>query len=192
MRWSDRTQVIVNTLAGLHPELVQGDDEARRRLTGLFAEQCRFEFGSAWGRKRYGGGPPSADVVAYKENSIFVGWDTQLSGGVIAQFPDSIDLSLDPEQKFIEVEPINHLGADPVPGPEPPPNGDLDTILQAIDDLRDLITSAHSTAQQAVDNTDDIIDLLTNGEPVIDFPDYEGSFRLNYLGQTRFTLTSKS
>ena len=173
MKYPDRVQVIVNSLAAKHPNLVHGDDEARRTLTGYFAEQCRFELGAAWGRKRYGNGPVSADVVVYKDSTIFVGWDTQLAGGVIAQWPDSIDLSQDSQQIFVEVAAVDHLGsANPIPSPTPPPI-DLVTVLEKLDNL--------AKELEAVKNI-----LIEEG---LAFPDYAGEFRLSYFGPTRFRIS---
>jgi hypothetical protein len=117
MKYPDRVQEIINTLADMHPELVHGDDEARRSLTMLFAQQCCFELGSEWGTKKSSTSSPlSADVVAFTDGFIFVGWDTQIAGGIIAQFPDSINLT---GQVFVAVDPVNHLE---FPNTMPPEN----------------------------------------------------------------------
>lgn len=116
MKYPNRVQEIINELAAKHPELVTGDDDARRQLTRLFAEQCRFELGSNWGTKRASETRPlSADVVCTQ--NPFVGWDTQLAGGVIAQFPDSIDLT---GQVFVPVDPVKHIPVETGPGPSDP------------------------------------------------------------------------
>ena len=182
MKWPPRVQVIVNDLAAKHPDLVTGNDDARRKLTGFFAEQCRFELGPTWGRKRYDDGPISTDVICYKDNSIYLGWDTQLAGGVIAQMPDSKDFSQDPHQIFVAVEPVDHLGSsDHPPGPAP----NLVALLQAVEELT-LLVKDNLNATLFIKNK------LVNGLSVtMDFPSYEGAFKLNYFGSTRFSLTPK-
>jgi hypothetical protein len=105
MKYPSRVQEIINELAARNPALVRGDDEARRQLTRLIAEQCRFELGPNWGTKRASETRPlSADVVCTQDP--FVGWDTQIAGGTIAQFPESIDLT---GQVFVPVDPVQHL-----------------------------------------------------------------------------------
>jgi hypothetical protein len=114
-------QDIINTLADMHQDLVHGDDDARRKLTMLFAEQCCFELGSEWGTKKSSQlSPLSADVVAFTDGFIFIGWDTQLASGIIAQFPDSIDLA---GQVFVSVNPVDNIGDNPNPNPIPPVDG---------------------------------------------------------------------
>ena len=176
-RWPDRVQVIVNALAAKHPDLVQGDDEARRKLTGFFAEQCRFELGPAWGRKRYGGGPISADIICYKDHTMFIGWDTQLAGGVITQWPDSIDLSVDPEHKFIAVDPVDHLGS-ASPGPAPQP--DLTYVLEQLK----LIHSYQLAAREHLAEVHNLLKAHDSEK----HPTLAGKFKLSYFGDTKFTL----
>ena len=176
LKWSPRVQEIVNTFAAKYPEWSQhsSPDEDRRKLTKMIAEQCRYEFGSPWGTKRYGGGPPSTDMIVFKDGTIFWGWDWSIPSG-IAQYPEGEDLSLDPQQKFIPVEPVNHLSSDPVPAPppvEPPPTVDLKPVL---------------------DKLDAVMAKLNYLETYLDGPltDYEGKFKLSYFGDTKFTLTPK-
>jgi hypothetical protein len=127
MKWPTRVQEIVQILAfGVSHS---ADDETRRATTRKIAEQCRFELGPNWGHKRADAGrPPSADVFCTREP--FVGWDWSVPEG-IANFPDSIDLA---GQDFIEVEPVNHLGATPSEPPQEPT--DLTAVWVAINELK--------------------------------------------------------
>jgi len=107
MKWPSRVQEIVSEIARRNSSLLIPDEESRRKLTLMFAQQCRFELGSNWGTKRADSGRPlSKDTICTR--NPFIGWDTQIGGSVItvAEFPDSVDLT---GQVFVEVEPINHL-----------------------------------------------------------------------------------
>lgn len=116
MKWPARVQQIVDTLAAGIAH--SAPDEERRAATQKIAEQCRFELGPKWGWKRADPGRPlSTDVFCTREP--FVGWDWSVPDGV-AQFPESIDLA---GQVFVEVEPKNHLGGEPLPGEVPPNPG---------------------------------------------------------------------
>jgi hypothetical protein len=153
MRYPNRVQDIINELAAKNPELVRGDDEARRQLTRLIAEQCRFELGPNWGTKRASEARPlSADVVC-TENP-FVGWDTQIAGGTIAQFPESIDLT---GQVFVRVDPVQHLAvSDSRPDPLLQIQRQIDAVCARLDRLeRDVLRSG------------DRVDLRTNNGHVI-------------------------
>jgi hypothetical protein len=119
MKYPARVQQIIDELARKNPDLVAGDDEARRRLTMLFAQQARFELGPNWGTKRASPTRPlSADAICTQDP--FVGWDTQIAGGVIAQFPESIDLA---GQVFVPVDPVDHLRTSTPPVSEPTGGG---------------------------------------------------------------------
>lgn len=138
MKWPERVQAIVVSLT--HGISHGADDEVRRGATLKIAQQCRFELGPRWGHKRADPGrPPSADVFAYKDEAIFVGWDWSVPSGV-ANFPESIDLS---GQVFIEVEPVNHLNIET--GPVTPP-GDTndDTILDALAELKKTLSAVQA------------------------------------------------
>lgn len=138
-RYPDRVQTIINTLAAQHPDLRTGDDDARRRLTRLVAEQTAFELGPNWGTKRADPARPlSADVIATRDP--FVGWDFQVAGAVIAQFPESVTLA---GQVFVPVDPVDHLGVAP-PGAPPSPAGDpppADPILARLEAIEAAIVT---------------------------------------------------
>src|SRR5262245_16436058 len=153
MRYPSRVQEIVNQLASKNPELVRGDDEARRQLTRLIAEQCRFELGPNWGTKRASATRPlSADVVCTQDP--FIGWDTQIAGGTIAQFPESIDLT---GQVFVPVDPVQHVS-----GSDRPPNSQRE-IQQQIDALRARL----DRLEHEVLRSGDLVGLRTNNSHVI-------------------------
>jgi hypothetical protein len=168
MTYPTRVQEIVDALASRHPDLVHGDDEQRRQLTGLIAEQVRFELGPNWGRKRADPGRPiSVDVICTQVP--FVGWDIQIAGGVIAHFPDAIDLT---GQVFVPVEPVDHLGVgQPQPNPEPQPVPvpqpiDLQPLLEAVAGLLAKLEQQH---QEVMAKLSEPLPL-----PPVTFPVYRG------------------
>jgi len=153
MRYPDRVQGIINELAAKNPDLVRGDDEARRQLTRFIAEQCRFELGPNWGTKRASETRPlSADVVCMQ--NPFVGWDTQIAGGTIAQFPESIELA---GQVFVPVDPVQHL-----PASDSPP----DSVLQLQKQI-EAIRARLDRLEREVLRSGDRVDLRTNNGHVI-------------------------
>lgn len=144
MRLPDKVQRIVDALYAQHKALADGDDDQRRSLAGMIAEQARFEMGPDWGWKRAGEGrPPSKDAIAFKGGPELIGWDL-FNGSTRApnRNPESMSLA---GQIFIDVAPINHLGNVSVPPPppadpvDPPPSGDISALILA--ELRKL--SAH-------------------------------------------------
>ena len=144
MQWPPRVQEIVDALA--QGVAHSAPDDVRRATTEKIAQQCRFELGPNWGWKRADPGRPlSTDVFCTREP--FVGWDWSIPSG-IATFPESIDLT---GQVFVEVEPVNHLGIVPAPGPIAPNPGTItivdlaevtDIVREAMRPLMTDVTSA--------------------------------------------------
>lgn len=142
-----RAQDIVVTLYQQHKDLASGDDDQRRSLTKLMAEQIRFELGPEWGTKSAGTGrPQSKDSIARLTNGHLFGCDWQ-NGGSREPF-GTIGCPEIPGQIFIPVDPVNHLTqAPPVVAPPPvvvtpPPASDLQSLILA--ELR-----AHEAADKA-------------------------------------------
>ena len=79
MTLPDRVQAIVRALYERHTELARGDEEQRRTLTRMIAEQASFELGPSWGTKRADAGrPPSKDAIAYRPgDGRLLCWDWQ-------------------------------------------------------------------------------------------------------------------
>lgn len=138
IRLPDAAQAIVDALYQRHTDLAHGDDDQRRALAKLIAEQVRFTLGPAWGWKSAGGSrPPSKDTIAFRAGTVLHGFD--LFNGATRE-PNDHPLSLDlAGQEFIEVQPVNHLGTVPPVDddpPQPPPAGvtraELDQAIAAL------------------------------------------------------------
>lgn len=115
-----RAQDIVVTLYQQHKDLASGDDDQRRSLTKLMAEQIRFELGPEWGTKSAGTGrPQSKDSIARLTNGHLFGCDWQ-NGGTKEPF-GTISCPELPGQIFIPVDPVNHLTQAPPVVALPPP-----------------------------------------------------------------------
>ena len=99
-------------------------DEAARAWTRQLAEQFAYSFpGEGWGTKSAGGGrPPSTDVLARLVGGRLWGYDVIPGQGSAGQTldprPGAMDLA---GQLFIDVTPVNHLGAVPIPPAVQPP-----------------------------------------------------------------------
>lgn len=183
-KWPDRVQEIVDIM-GYGRIWYNAPDEERRAQTRRIAEQCRFELGPNWGHKRADPGrPPSADVFCTQDP--FIGWDWSIPDGV-AKFPESINLA---GQVFIEVEPINHIGAVPVPEPTPtpPPPVDLAPVLAAIDALH---TDFRESFAEVLATLDNIEARLVTGDFKVTFPEYNAEFRASLFGTSRFSMKPK-
>jgi hypothetical protein len=143
IRLPDEAQAIVEALYLRHKDLAHSPEDAQRRvLTGKIAEQVRFTLGSAWGWKK-SAGPPSKDSIAKREGAVVHGFD--LFNGTTRlpnDRPFSTDLSDTSIHTFIEMPPINHLGAvivTPPPPPPPPPPSPTVGVTHA--ELKEAIAS---------------------------------------------------
>jgi hypothetical protein len=139
MNLTQRHVEICLALHERHVDLARGDDDQRRKLTGMIAEQWCFEFGTDWGTKSSSpAAPRSKDALAHRTGpSSMDVWDWQngstrepvLREGQPPDFPGIAD------QVFIEVAPINHLGVSPVsqPGqPELAPREPLAALIELL------------------------------------------------------------
>lgn len=97
-------------IAAKYPDLLQGDDDARRILAGKIAQQARWACGESWGWKRADSGRPlSKDAIAQvqPDGKLFA-WD-MFKGSLPREpwaDPDAMDIT---GQVFVPVEPFNWL-----------------------------------------------------------------------------------
>ena len=126
MKYSPRVQEIINTLVAQHPELAKSqNDDDRRALNLLIAEQVAFEGGPQWGTKRADPGRPLAkDSIARQDGTTLWGFDL-INGATREpnQFPEAEDIT---GQVFVPVTPTQHLEPfvahmPPEPQPQPAP-----------------------------------------------------------------------
>ena len=108
-----RVKEIIRLMYERHRDLAHGDDDARRTLTRMIAEQIAYEFGPRWGTKAQSPShPPSKDAIAFQtpDGQLFA-WDWQ-NGATREPFDEPIRHTIT-GQHFIAVTPKNHLGAPP-------------------------------------------------------------------------------
>lgn len=144
-----RVKAIVQALYDRNVALSEGNDDQRRALAKMIAEQTTCELGSEWGWKSASPTrPPSKDAIAHKlPGGRLEGWD--LFNGTTRKPNGGIwhDLT---GQTFIEVSNVDHLGVgcagsvpppDPDPDPDPPPTDptELTAILAEIKAVRLLL-----------------------------------------------------
>ena len=97
-------------VAAQYPDLLQGDDAARRILAGKIAQQARWACGESWGWKRADSGRPlSKDAIAQMQpDGKLFAWD--MFKGSLPRSPwpdpDAMDIT---GQIFVPVEPFNWL-----------------------------------------------------------------------------------
>lgn len=139
MRVPDRVVEICRALWSR--DLAEGDDDARRALTRLIAEQVAFELGPQWGTKRADPGrPPSKDAVAYQLVAVrdgqvvgttgLLAWDWQ--NGTTREVNPAGEMQDITGQVFIPVAPTNHLGESGAPPEVPPPVTPPEDVLGQI------------------------------------------------------------
>jgi hypothetical protein len=143
-RLPQRVDTIVQALYERHTALSHGDDNQRRALTKMVAEQVFCELRGGWGWKSASPTrPPSKDAIALKDVTGFHGWDL-FNGSTRKPIKGGLyhDLNHGTPQHFIAVSAVDHLGTGctgpgtpppppPDPDPEPPPTEDptRDAIL---------------------------------------------------------------
>ena len=144
---------VVWALYNANKDLAQGDDEQRRQLTRKICEQFRFEMGPDWGHKSTTSAhPPSKDVFAWKGlgDGRLEMWDWQ-NGATrephiyVGQPPPYTDA-----HHFIAVSPVDHLGDTEPPPTEPPPSGDLEERVAALE--RKVTSLMHHTHETGIPN----------------------------------------
>jgi hypothetical protein len=150
MEWPPRVAEIVEALYRQHIDLATESDDSRRVLARLIAEQCCFEFGSAWGVKASTPhNPQGQSTLAFNGPEGLVGWRWQDNDGSVtgikhAPIPHPPMQSF-AGQFFMPVTPVDHLRvgttsggpAEPLP-PSPPslsPPPSLSDIAARIDRL---------------------------------------------------------
>lgn len=139
----NRVVEIVRELYNRNTSLARGNDNQRRALTTIDAEQIAFELGNRWGTKKASEGrPPSKDSIAYQEdNGTLWNWDWQNGSTREPNGPGEMENITG--QVFIPVEPINHLGVTspsepptPIPIPIPINNNE---VLNEIKDIKSIL-----------------------------------------------------
>lgn len=125
-----RVDAIVQQLYQANRALAEGNDNQRRQLTRMIAEQVTCELGPTWGWKSASPDrPPSKDAIARHGGNPFAGpldgWDL-FDGNTRRPIPGGIyhDLTRPSRQHFIAVAHIDHLNIgcnSPIPPPPPPP-----------------------------------------------------------------------
>lgn len=121
---SQRLVDIVNALYQQHEGLATGNDDDRRQLTLMMAEQARFDLGPHYGTKRADSGrPPSKDAIAYMDtDGKLYAWDWQNGATREPQIHVGDPAGDISDQVFIKVSPVDHLqGTSPTPSPTPIP-----------------------------------------------------------------------
>lgn len=120
-----------------HRGLAQGDDDARRLLTKMIAEQMRFELG-AWSTKSASSiRPPSKDSLARPINNgpTFCNWDwqhgtTRERSVMTGQAGEFID-----DQHLLPTAAVNHLGNIVQLPTQPLPSVDIVLRLDRIESI---------------------------------------------------------
>lgn len=196
----ERGAKIIDTFYEQNIMLAHGDDDQRRTLTRIIAEQMRFEFG-AWSVKSAGPGrPQSKDSLALPQgdSGAFCNWDWQngttrkraVEPGMVGDFIA--------DQILLPTEAVNRLGNTPAPLPTPVPSPvpqpspvDLSGVLKMLDALakgQDVqreqlervfanLTAQHDEAKQLDAAHDER--LRVHAEQTKSFMDRVGSFFTN-------------
>jgi hypothetical protein len=137
-----RVKEIIRLMYERHRDLAHGDDDARRTLTRMIAEQIAYEFGPRWGTKAQSPShPPSKDAIAFQtpDGQLFA-WDWQ-NGATREPFDEPVRHTIT-GQHFIAVTPKNHLGAPP---PTPTPPADLQALVAAVQALSEEVRRVRET-----------------------------------------------
>ena len=199
MQLSKRHADIINTLYERNLDLARGDDDQRRKLTKMIAEQIRLEFGSDWGTKASSRtNPQSKDAIAFRLNSQTMDvWDWQNGTTREPQVGEGSEPTYPmlTGQYFIEVDAVDHLSS-------VPDNGDeeedplINILVELKNDLKDvradvtrLLNSQAALMESHIDiiqRLQILIDKPSPDLPFITFPEYEAS---TFFG--RITLKPK-
>lgn len=194
MQIPEKVVSITKLLWAQHIDLARGDDNQRRALTKIIAEQVRFALGPSWGTKSAGEGrPPSKDAIAYvDEAGRLWGWDS-LNGGTreVSSIREMEDIT---GQEFLPVLPIDHLNTGavspagtPTGGPPPvqPPRVDVGSVVAAIAEVAALVKGSMQAQSEGFDSLSQqheriYADLKERTKPVPppSFPVYQGSITL--------------
>ena len=158
MQVPDRLVGIATLLHDQNLALASGDDNARRALTLLIAQQAAHDLGMQWGTKSAGNGrPASKDAIAFQApDGRLYSWDWQ--NGDTRNVSSGRDLEDITGQVFLPVTPQDHLRGVPAtggpvappPAVEPAPDllGAIRALAEEIRQLRGTVTAL------ALDETD--------------------------------------
>jgi hypothetical protein len=134
------------------------EDRCRAWTRGL-AQQIVFSTGDrSWGCKNAGGGrPQSKDAIAHQVGATLFGFDLLLGVGTgspaLVPSPSGEDIT---GQVFIPVEPVDRIGGPP---PVPPPSGDLEQRVAA---LEAAVKAADAKAAEALRTAADAVTAADN------------------------------
>jgi hypothetical protein len=137
----DRVRTIVFALYNEHTDLAKGDDDARRSLTKMIAEQIVYEFpADGWGWKSASPTrPPSKDCFARRGPGYFVCYDWQNGTTRAPRWPFiTNDIT---GQHWIDVTGRNHLGTDSPDLPDPPDPPVDEALVKRVAALEQLVAS---------------------------------------------------
>lgn len=188
---SDRLVQICWRMYELNKDLAHGNDEQRRNLTRMIAEQCKFErlyfdFGEIGTKSSTPTHPPSKDAIAVGTflGKLFI-WDWQNGTSREPQIVEGSHAEEVTGQHFIAVIPFNHLIV--VPPVEPP----IPTPIPGHDEVIERLIHLDKRFNLIESMLDDIRNFLDEGIAVVirpeHFPNYEGDVR--FLGKV--TLVPK-
>lgn len=184
MQLNQRQIDIIDILWEKHQDLANGDDNQRRELTRMIAEQICLEMGNRWGMKARNGGNidnASKDSIAYFEDDGTCSiWDwqngstrkRQVNVGQGPTYPHSPQN----EAWFIVVDGKDHIGQ--VPPDEDGDDGQPDDVMAKLTEILSAIDSQILPAFE--DIRTQLMDLKEKVNQVQDkvnnfqFPSYEG------------------
>lgn len=167
---NERQVSIIHQLYNLHVDLARGNDDQRRQLTRMIAEQICFEFGSDWGTKSSSPtNPQSKDSISFRLNSqTFDNWDWQNGTTRKPQVHVGQSGTTLTGQHFIVVTPTNHLGTSNG-GTEPPDNIEekLNLIIAQNSELKNTLSTMQQVLAHVNINTNEIKSL---SQQILDKP----------------------
>jgi hypothetical protein len=139
----------IQALYERHKDLAEGDDDDRRALMRLIAEQNAFDLGERYGWKASTPtNPPSKDATAYTyKGEVYV---ADVFNGTTRQpsIPDEYERT-NPRQHFIAMTPINHLGEAPPPPDEEEEDDDEDIPVDLdLDEIFDRLDAIENTLKR--------------------------------------------
>lgn len=160
-----RVEAIYRALWQQHQDLARGDDDQRRALTLMIAQQVNFELGPEWGTKRADPGRPvSKDAIAYRRSDarlLYFDWQN----GATREPNPAGEMGDITGQVFVPVEPVNHLRVGESPGsPSPTPGTTPTPALPATEpelDLAGLLDGIDRLVHGLAETTAAIVDLNT-------------------------------
>lgn len=149
-----RVQTIAELLHAKNPVLAMGGDDQRRELTRMIIEQIVYEFpADGWGWKSADPTrPPSKDALAWKRPELHA---CDWQDGTTRKPLQPIRCHAVPEQHFIAVAGVNHLGSSPPPdNPQPPSD---EPVLAKIRETQALLVQSRADdRQQQIDTAGEI------------------------------------